>query len=97
MSDKAIRKAVGRRIAAGENKVHDTALHFAHLYTIDLTTHVTQNPGVSKTGNNAIGERRASNPQHPRKPSQTCGRIMAKRLKTCKGGQGWMLWESTGF
>jgi hypothetical protein len=39
VSDQAIRKAVGRRIAAGENKVHDAAVHFAYLYTIDLTTH----------------------------------------------------------
>jgi hypothetical protein len=43
---------------------------------IDLTTHVTQNQGVTKTGktrNYAIGERRASNPQHSRKPPHTYG------------------------
>jgi len=53
-------KAVGRRITAGEDKAYDTADHVANLRTINVTPHVTQNNGLTKTGKNrqsAIDER----------------------------------------
>lgn len=43
-------KAAGRRITAGEDKAYDTADHVANLRAINVTPHVTQNNGVTKTG-----------------------------------------------
>jgi hypothetical protein len=50
----------GRRITAGEDKAYDTADHVANLRASNVTPHVTQNNGVTKTGKNrqsAIDER----------------------------------------
>ena len=57
---KARSKAAGRRITAGEDKAYDTADHVTNLRAINVTPHVTQNNGVTKTGKNrrsAIDER----------------------------------------
>jgi hypothetical protein len=48
------------RITAGADKAYDTADHVANLRAINVTPHVTQNTGVTKTGKNrrsAIDER----------------------------------------
>ena len=53
-------KAVGRRITAGEDKAYDTADHVANLRASNVTPHVTQNNGPTKTGKSrcsAIDER----------------------------------------
>jgi transposase len=53
-------KAAGCRITAGEDKAYDTADHVANLRAINVTPHVTQNNGVTKTGKcrrSAIDER----------------------------------------
>ncbi len=47
---KAKRKAVGHDITAGEDKAYDTADHVAALRGMNVTPHVTQNNGVTKTG-----------------------------------------------
>ena len=47
---KARSKAAGRRITAGEDKAYDTADHVNNLRAINVTPHVTQNNGVTKTG-----------------------------------------------
>jgi len=47
---KAKAKQAGRRITAGEDKAYDTADHVANLRAINVTPHVTQNNGVTKTG-----------------------------------------------
>jgi recombination DNA repair RAD52 pathway protein len=50
----------GRRITAGADKAYDTADHVANLRAINVTPHVTQNNGATKTGKNrrsAIDER----------------------------------------
>lgn len=47
---KAKRKAVGHDITAGEDKAYDTADHVAALRGINVTPHVTQNNGTTKTG-----------------------------------------------
>jgi transposase len=47
---KAKSKAAGRRITAGEDKAYDTADHVANLRARNVTPHVTQNNGVTKTG-----------------------------------------------
>jgi transposase len=44
------RKAVGRRITAGEDKAYDAADHAAKLRKMGVTPHVAQNLAVSKTG-----------------------------------------------
>ena len=44
------RKLAGRRITVGENKAYDTADHVAKLRAADVTPHVTQNDGMTKTG-----------------------------------------------
>jgi transposase len=57
---KAKSKAAGYRITAGEDKAYDTADHVASLRASNVTPHVTQNNGVTKTGKNrqsAIDER----------------------------------------
>jgi transposase len=57
---KAKSKAAGRRITAGEDKAYDTADHVANLRTSNVTPHVTQNNGPTKTGKSrrsAIDER----------------------------------------
>ena len=57
---KAKAKEAGRRITAGEDKAYDTADHVAKLRAINVTPHVTQNNGVTKTGKrrqSAIDER----------------------------------------
>jgi transposase len=62
---KARRKAVGRRITAGEDKAYDTAEHVANLRAIGVTPHVTQNQAVTKTGktrNSAIDKRTTRHP-----------------------------------
>jgi len=53
-------KEAGRRITAGEDKAYDTADHVANLRALNVTPHVTQNNGVTKTGKirrSAIDER----------------------------------------
>ena len=47
---KARSKAVGHRITAGEDKAYDTADHVANLRASNVTPHVTQNNGPTKTG-----------------------------------------------
>jgi transposase len=47
---KARSKAAGRRITAAEDKACDTADHVANLRALNVTPHVTQNNGVTKTG-----------------------------------------------
>jgi transposase len=57
---KARSKAAGRRITAGEDKAYDTADHVTNLRAMNVTPHVTQNNGVTKTGktrNSAIDNR----------------------------------------
>ena len=58
---KAKVKEVGHRITAGEeDKAYDTADHVANLRAINVTPHVTQNNGLTKTGTSrrsAIDER----------------------------------------
>ena len=57
---KAMSKAVGRRITAGEDKAYDTADHVANLRASNVTPHVTQNNSPTKTGKSrcsAIDER----------------------------------------
>ena len=44
------RKLAGRRITVGEDKAYDTADHVAKLRAADVTPHVTQNNGLTKTG-----------------------------------------------
>ena len=44
------RKLAGRRITVGEDKAYDTADHVAKLRAADVTPHVTQNHGLTKTG-----------------------------------------------
>jgi len=46
---KAKAKETGRRITAGEDKAYDTADHVANLRGINVTPHVTQNNGPTKT------------------------------------------------
>jgi len=43
-------KAAGRRLTVGEDKAYDTADHVAALRAANVTPHVTQNNGVTKTG-----------------------------------------------
>jgi hypothetical protein len=53
-------KEAGHRITAGEDKAYDTADHVANLRAINVTPHVTQNNGITKTGKrrrSAIDER----------------------------------------
>lgn len=47
---KAMRKAVGHDITAGEDKAYDTAAHVAALRKAGVTPHVAQNNSVAKTG-----------------------------------------------
>jgi len=57
---KAKSKDAGRRITAGEDKAYDTADHVANLRASNVTPHVTQNNGPTKTGKSrcsAIDER----------------------------------------
>jgi transposase len=57
---KAQSKAAGRRITAGADKAYDTADHVANLRASNVTPHVTQNNGPTKTGKSrrsAIDER----------------------------------------
>ena len=57
---KAQSKAAGRRISAGADKAYDTADHVANLRASNVTPHVTQNNGPTKTGKSrrsAIDER----------------------------------------
>jgi transposase len=57
---KARSKAAGRRITAGEDKAYDTADHVSNLRAMNVTPHVAQNNGVTKTGktrNSAIDNR----------------------------------------
>ena len=50
---KAKSKAACHRITADEDKAYDTADHVANLRASNVTPHVTQNNGVTKTGKNA--------------------------------------------
>jgi transposase len=47
---KAKAKEVGHRITVGEDKAYDTADHVERLRALNVTPHVTQNNGVTKTG-----------------------------------------------
>ena len=56
----------GHRITTGEDKAYDTADHVANLRALNVTPHVTQNNGITKTGKSrrsAIDER-TTRPQH---------------------------------
>jgi len=44
------RRLVGHRITVGEDKAYDTADHVAKLRAAEITPHVTQNNGLTKTG-----------------------------------------------
>ena len=44
------RRLAGRRITAGADKAYDTTDHVARLRAADVTPHVTQNNGLTKTG-----------------------------------------------
>jgi transposase len=44
------RKLAGRRITVGEDKAYDTADHVARLRATEVTPHVTQNNGLTRTG-----------------------------------------------
>src|SRR3954454_6771519 len=44
------RRLAGRRITVGEDKAYDTADHVAKLRAAEITPHVTQNNGLTKTG-----------------------------------------------
>ena len=44
------RRLAGGRITVGEDKAYDTADHVARLRAVDVTPHVTQNNGLTKTG-----------------------------------------------
>jgi transposase len=50
------RRLAGRRITVGEDKAYDTTDHVARLRAAEITPHVTQNNGLTKTG----GRRRRS-------------------------------------
>ena len=53
-------RQAGHRITAGEDKAYDTVDHVANLRAINVTPHVTQNNGITKTGKSrrsAIDER----------------------------------------
>jgi transposase len=57
---KAKSKAAGHRITAGEDKAYDSVDHVANLRASNVTPHVTQNNGPTKTGKSrrsAIDER----------------------------------------
>jgi Transposase DDE domain len=43
------RRLAGRRITAGEDKAYDTTDHVAKLRAAEITPHVTQNNGLTKT------------------------------------------------
>jgi hypothetical protein len=43
-------KTAGHRITVGEDKAYDTADHVANLRAVNVTPHMTQNNGVTKTG-----------------------------------------------
>jgi hypothetical protein len=47
---KAKARAIGRRITVGEDKAYDSADHVARLRAINVTPHVAQNNGLTKTG-----------------------------------------------
>src|SRR5690349_7924811 len=58
-------REVGHRITAGEDKAYDTADHVANLRAINVTPHVTQNTGITKTGKcrrSAIDQRTTRHP-----------------------------------
>jgi transposase len=44
------RKLAGHRITVGEDKAYDTTDHVARLRAAEITPHVTQNNGLTKTG-----------------------------------------------
>ena len=44
------RRLAGRRITVGEDKADDTTDHVARLRAAEITPHVTQNNGLTKTG-----------------------------------------------
>ena len=44
------RRLAGRRITVGEDKAYDTTDHVARLRPAEITPHVTQNNGLTKTG-----------------------------------------------
>jgi transposase len=44
-------KQAGRRLTVGEDKAYDAADHVANLRAINVTPHVTQNDGITSTGN----------------------------------------------
>jgi transposase len=70
---KAMRKAAGRRITAGEDKAYDTADHVGNLRAINVTPHVTQNNSTGKTGKcrrSAVDERTTRHPGYGRSQSR---------------------------
>jgi hypothetical protein len=59
------RQGAAHRLTVGEDKAYYTADHVANLRAINVTSHVTQNQAVTKTGktrNNAIDERTTRHP-----------------------------------
>jgi hypothetical protein len=49
-ASEAMLKAKGGRVTVGEDKAYDTADHVAELRVANVTPHVTQNNGTTKTG-----------------------------------------------
>ena len=47
------RRLAGRRITVGEDKAYDTTDHVARLRAAEITPHVTQNNGLTKTDGGA--------------------------------------------
>jgi transposase len=67
------RRLARRRITAGEDKAYDTAGHVARLRAADVTPHVTQNHGRTKTGRrrrSAIDGRTTRHTGYAKSPSR---------------------------
>ena len=54
----------GHRITTGEDKAYDTADHVANLRALNVTPHVTQNNGITKTGKSRRSAIDDTRPQH---------------------------------
>jgi len=65
----------GHRITTGEDKAYDTADHVANLRAFNVTPHVTQNNGITKTGKS----RRSAIENGPRAPNAMACRNRAGR------------------
>jgi len=65
----------GHRITTGEDKAYDTADDVANLRAFNVTPHVTQNNGITKTGKS----RRSAIENGPRAPNAMACRNRAGR------------------